>query len=446
MMTMRMAIHKLSVLSVSLSKLLLMSTHNQNSRLKQAIKDFDFETAFIEVGWDYWKGRAQSVNVGDDIFILHGVAQKRDAPVYRVEPMDDGSIPPREVRKKIDREVTKLSYEHLLIYADRAETRQIWQWVRRRPGERDKYREHTWYSSQSPERLVRRFRDIEVRLDEEEALTLSEITVRLEDAFDKEEITNRFYKNFDSQRSSFLDSIEGISLEEDRDWYASVLLNRLMFIYFLQRKGFLDGDSNYLRNRLNTCQEKFGDDEFHSFYRTFLLHLFHDGLGKPASERDDKMAELVGDVPYLNGGFFQVHELEKKYNDLEIPDEAFESLFDFFEQWDWTLDYRPISEGNEINPDVLGYIFEQYVNRQQMGAYYTKEDVTGYITRNTLLTHILQETQRRYPDGFTGSDSIWARLRKTLTLTFILPYNKLQELKTGLPIPFLMKLSRAFRT
>ena len=60
-------------------------------------------------------------------------------------------------------------------------------------------------------------------------------------------------------------------------------------------------------------------------------------------------------------------------------------LFDFFDKWHWHLDDRITASGRDINPDVLGYIFEQYINdRAQMGAYYTKEDITEYIGRNTI--------------------------------------------------------------
>ena len=184
-----------------------------------------------------------------------------------------------------------------------------------------------------------------------------------------------------------------------------------MFVYFLQERGFLDGDRDYLRKRLDLCRRRFGDDEFYSFYRTFLLRLFHDGLGAPKSKREAELHELIGDVPYLNGGLFQIHQMEREYETIAIKDEAFEKLFMFFEGWDWTLDYRPLSSGKEINPDVLGYLFEQYINNKQMGAYYTKEDVTGYITRNTLLPFVLDEARRRYPSGFRGDRNVWRLLR-----------------------------------
>ena len=188
-----------------------------------------------------------------------------------------------------------------------------------------------------------------------------------------------------------------------------------MFVYFLQRKGFLDGDDTYLRNRLAQCRQRFGDDEFYSFYRTFLLKLFHDSLGQgrfePVTDRERDVLKIIGDVPYLNGGLFQIHDIERDNPDIQVRDEAFTALLDFFDGWDWTLDYRPLRQGNEINPDVLGYLFEQYINNKQMGAYYTKEDVTGYITRNTLLPFVLDDARRRHPDGFQGDDSVWRLLR-----------------------------------
>ncbi len=88
-------------------------------------------------------------------------------------------------------------------------------------------------------------------------------------------------------------------------------------------------------------------------------------------------------MPYLNGGLFEPHEFEERYPDIDVPDEAFERLFDFFDQYQWHLDDRPLRRRPRDQPDVLGYIFEKYINQKQMGAYYTKEDITGYISKNT---------------------------------------------------------------
>ena len=65
----------------------------------------------------------------------------------------------------------------------------------------------------------------------------------------------------------FVNHIEGNLDDEERSWYASVLLNRLMFIYFIQQKGFLDGDGHYLSNRLDMVRDHFGRDQFYAFFQ-----------------------------------------------------------------------------------------------------------------------------------------------------------------------------------
>ena len=66
-------------------------------------------------------------------------------------------------------------------------------------------------------------------------------------------------------------------------------------------------------------------------------------------------------------------------------------LFAFFDHYHWHLDERPLRADNEINPDVLGYIFEKYINQKQMGAYYTKEDITEYIGKNTIIPFLFDQ-------------------------------------------------------
>ena len=185
----------------------------------------------------------------------------------------------------------------------------------------------------------------------------------------------------------------------------------MMFVYFVQKQGFLDGDLDYLRNRLKMVQEQSGGGRFQQFYRLFLLRLFHEGLGQPEAQRAPDLAELLGRVPFLNGGLFDVHDLERDNPDISISDAAFERVFDFFDGYRWHLDERPYREDNEINPDVLGYIFEKYVNQKQMGAYYTKEDITGYISRNTVIPFLFDAARKECPVAFGPDGGVWRLLQ-----------------------------------
>jgi len=138
-------------------------------------------------------------------------------------------------------------------------------------------------------------------------------------------------------------------------------------------------------------REQRGNNKFLSFYRHFLLRLFHEGLG--ARSRTQELDSLLGKVPYLNGGLFEIHDLERLNSKIEIPDSAFERVFDFFDRFQWYLDDRPLKADNEINPDILGYIFEKYVNQKEMGAYYTKDDITEYMTKNIIVPFLFRRLE-----------------------------------------------------
>lgn len=346
--------------------------------VRRLLRDFEFSTIFIEhLGWDRHRG-ALDVEVDGSTYALQAIAHKRGFAVYTC-PV----IPDRPTRMKIDRQVTKSAREHMTIYVDTAAKTQLWEWVRREPGKPTASRDYRYHVSQSGDPLIQKLESLAIDLAEEEELTIVDVAGRVKAALDVDKITKRFYDRFKTEHAAFMKFIKGIKRTPDLEWHTSLMLNRLMFVYFIQKKGFLDGDVDYLRNRLARMQQQFGEDKFYSFYRYFLLRLFHEGLGQPVSERDRKLDELLGDVPFLDGGFFEVHELEVRYPEIDIPDKAFEKLFNFFDAYRWHLDERPLRADNEINPDVVGYIFEKFVNQKQMGAYYTKEDITEYIATNT---------------------------------------------------------------
>ena len=371
--------------------------------VRDCLRRCDFRTMFREyLGWDNDSGEL-AVDISGETFTLTAVAQKRGFRILHCP-----QIPARPVRIKIDNKITAAAYEHLIIFTHGDE--QIWQWTRREPGRPAASRSFTIAPGQSGEALLQKLRAISFSLDEEESITIATVAGRAKAALDVETITKRFYTQFTAEHSTLLTLIKGIAEAADLQWYSSLMLNRLMFVYFIQKKGFLDNNVDYLRDRLNKLQQQRGKDKFHSFYRYFLLRLFHDGLGKAPAQRDPEMEQLLGKVPYLNGGFFEVHQLEQKYPDIDIPDEAFEKLFDFFDRYRWHLDERPRRAENEINPDVVGYIFEKYINQKQMGAYYTKEDITEYISKNTILPFLFDSAKSQCPIAFKPGSYLWRLL------------------------------------
>lgn len=384
---------------------------------KQFIRAFDFAALFNEMGWDR-EGKVQQVTAGDETFQIKTVADKRGFKVIVCEPGGDGQIPDQPTRQKIARKVEKLFHENLVIYFDRGRTRQIWQWRTKSGGKPQRLSETRWHIDQEPEALFQRASGIYFTIDEEDSITIVDVLAKVSSHFDQnnERVTKRFYAEFKRQHEKFADFVEGINdqipLKEnaDKQWYVSLMLNRLMFCYFIQKKGFLDGDRNYLRNRLNECSSLFGKGQYFSFYKSFLVALFHKGLGAP--DHTPELKELIGKIPYLNGGLFDEHVLERQFGEIDISDEAFENIFQFFDKWNWHLDTTENSDGRDINPDVIGYIFEKYINeRSAMGAYYTKEDITDYISKNCILPFLFDETKRHYPAAFKQKGELWTLLR-----------------------------------
>jgi hypothetical protein len=227
-------------------------------------------------------------------------------------------------------------------------------------------------------------------LDEAGNIAVTEVASKLKGALDVERVTKKFYNEFRQQHLAFLEHISGINDEHDRRWYASVLLNRLMFIYFLQSKAFIKGHETqqaykYLQDELRRSRER-GKDRY---YSEFLDALFFEGFAKPEGDRSAQAKKLVGGVPYLNGGLFLKHGIEERWTKIAVPDVAFENLFRLFESYSWNLDDTPGGRADEINPDVLGYIFEKYINQKAFGAYYTRTEITQYLCEQTIYKLIL---------------------------------------------------------
>ena len=397
------------------------------TRTRKHLQAGDLKTLFVEeLGWDRLK-TSLLVSVGGEDFILSPVAEKRGVQIFQCAPNAGGRIPEYAVRRKIETEVTKSAFQHIIVFADAKKTTQVWQWVSREAGKPLAYREQPYHVGQSGDALLQKLERISFPLSEEEGLTLSGVTYKLKDAFDKERVTKKFYERFQKEHDAFLGFVKNIPDADFQRWYASVMINRLMFLYFIQAKGFLDSDPAYLKNKLKAHQG--------AFYQDFLCPLFFEGFAQRT--HSPEVTKKLGKVPYLNGGLFAKHQIENdpEYGHLiAIPDEAFQKLFAFFDDYNWHLDDRPLKNDREINPDVLGHIFEKYINQKQMGAYYTKEDITEYIGKNTILPFLLNKAKESCQVAFEGEGGLWRLLREDPDRYF---YPAVKH-GTELPLPYLV--------
>ena len=221
------------------------------------------------------------------------------------------------------------------------------------------------------------------------------IHTALDRAFDVEAVTAAFFDEYKRVFDMALKRVEGFrSSDEDeserKKLFVQTLFNRLMFVYFLSRKGWLTfkDDANYL-NALWRDYEGSGDQA--NFYSDRLRHLFFFGLNNPQS-RDLNIdggfmeSDVYGDVPFLNGGLFEKNELDER-GGVVVPDGVIEPILsDLFDRFNFTvMESTPFDIEVAVDPEMLGKVFEELVTgRHDSGSYYTPRPVVSFMCREAL--------------------------------------------------------------
>lgn len=397
---------------------------NRNT-FNQLIQQGSWHELFItEMGWNAPQGQhfLPTITVDDTDYDFTVVAQRNG---FQILTCQVAVIPNMSTCRKIDLKLRRQANDYIAIYTLLQSEHHLWACPLKQNEKRDMVVVE-YVTADQADFLFSKLAAITFDLDEQ--TTIVDVRQHVIQAFavNSEKITKDFYNGFRKQHKAFATFITGIDdniplydskkKEQNRNklWYASVMLNRLMFCYFIQKKGFLNGDVDYLTNKLKQVQAEEGDNQFYrSFYRDFLVSLFHEGLNAP--HHTPEWEHRFGRIPYLNGGMFDVHIIEQQYDNIDIADDAFISLFAFFDTWQWHLDTRITATGKDINPDVLGYIFEQYINdRAAMGAYYTKEDITEYISKNCILPWVFDRVaESSSRDSFKPNGYVWSTLRES---------------------------------
>ena len=276
-------------------------------RWLELIDAAQFSELFIEeLGWDRPVSNSFEHNFGFEKYQVNPVANYKGIQVWECP-----AIPNARIQREIDKLISKISAERLVIFHD--DFQQNWRWPMSREASGKgiiRLVNHEHVRGQKTLSLLQRLKFIQISLNSDSP-SLVEMLLRLRKAFDADQITKSFYREFAEYQESLIKSINGLEDAADKGWYSSLLLNRLMFIYFMQWKGFMDGNQNYLADRLEKVKKLQGPDNFYGFFRDFLLPLFHKGLGAGKSiDVPLEIASIVGKIPYVNGGIFSEHELE----------------------------------------------------------------------------------------------------------------------------------------
>ena len=208
----------------------------------------------------------------------------------------------------------------------------------------------------------------------------------IRNAFSVQPVTDAFFKDYkaayDDAVSLIADNIEQVDAEQ----FTQTLFNRLLFVHFVGRKGWLkfNSDTDYL-NAL--WQDYQASPNRTNFYRDRLSTLFFDGLNNPQSQNiGNGVQPLIGDVPFLNGGLFEETDLDRRAVNA-VPDDAIVPLLtDIFNHYNFTvMEATPLDTEVAVDPEMLGKLFEETVNeRHSNGAYYTPRRVVSFMCREAI--------------------------------------------------------------
>ena len=208
-------------------------------------------------------------------------------------------------------------------------------------------------------------------------------------AFDVEAVTDKFFADYQRVFAQVEDAIEGIpeAETEQRRLYTQRLFNRLMFLRFIEKKGWLtyDGNREYLRTLFDATEVSETDE---NFLNDRLFWAFFRGLGNVTNllEGSAGVVERRGNVPFLNGGLFEMHDEYDQRNAVHIPNDKFAEILKLFERYNFTVtESTPLDIEVAVDPEMLGKVFEELVTgRHDTGSYYTPRPVVSFMCRESL--------------------------------------------------------------
>ena len=380
--------------------------NNEINILRKHFEDFEFKKLFTELGWNsQTKNETIKLNTNDKIEYEH-IAEAGKIPIIRFDLSHFSN------KKDIHLKLKSNYPENLCVFSDQKKTHCAFTYYDKVD---KKVRSHEYFKGQNTDWFFEAFKFMEIPFGSEKQ-RYTDVKKKL-DKFNTKDITKKFFSQFQNNHLNFQEYITGIKDKKDKKIYSLVILNRLIFIYFLQKKGFINnGNTEYLEEKLKEKKVKEKD----IFYSDFLQLLFFEGFAKEPDLRSDKAKKELSGIKYLNGGLFTPHPVEDNYKNIRIKDQAFEETFKIFKDYKWHIkDNKGGAE--EISHGVLGHIFEKYINyiqRKQVGAYYTRDEITYFFSKNTISQTILDKLSEK-EHHYENLDELLGNLTPNLCKTLL---------------------------
>lgn len=283
------------------------------------------------------------------------------------------------------------SFRFSLVYANYQGTKRDWSTFRR----------FTYFVS--PQLTNKTFKQ---QMTDGDFSTLKKIT----EAFSVEVVTDKFFKEFrnifDRTRKEFEQANKNTvclwlsSKYDDEEYKEQVnkfiftFLGRIIFLYFLLRKGWVEDKIDFIRNKVE-------DDSIHNLYQNVFEPLFFEVFAKQEKDRSPEIKEQYKNTPYLNGGLFEHSDLEtemaKEGKFILFRDEFLRDIIlNYFEIYNFTVDENsPNDQEVSIDPEMLGKVFENTLaeeERNKKGTFYTPREIVHFMVKDSIRQYLHNET------------------------------------------------------
>ncbi len=199
-------------------------------------------------------------------------------------------------------------------------------------------------------------------------------------AFDVEKVTERFFLDYQDTFFNVRSTVakQKIATRNAHE-FTLQLLNRIMFIYFVSKKRWLNNDPKFMRwlwNRYLLERNK-GKNSKDSFYSDWLTVVFFEAFNNKFRNNTilpDDVKKVFRDAPYLNGGLFRKGDLDNL--SVRISDDLFKQIFQFFERYNFTIREELLDAEVAVDPQMIGYVYESLANVAE-SSYEREEDLRG---------------------------------------------------------------------
>lgn len=203
-------------------------------------------------------------------------------------------------------------------------------------------------------------------------------------ALDREMLTRQFFERFRTAVCEVSETLRRQYPREPHEAAASeslLLLSRLLFLYFIQQKGWLNGERRFLVDRLEAALQS-----GHEFYASVLAPLFFGCLNTPIGDRH-LPPRLLGSIPYLNGGLFEPSPFERRHPEIHLANDLMQRVIEnVFERFAFSIDESD-SAGTHIDPEMLGKVFESLMaddERAASGSFYTPKCIVDTLAARAI--------------------------------------------------------------